>query len=321
VTKALGGDSGTVTLGFSVPASAVDYLEEGRTLTITYQLTLNDGNGGIDTRDFQVIVTGTNDAPVINAITQIDLTEQADMADLSTTVNVTFDDVDLQDTGHTAAVTAVIVSGDRGGLDASFNALDLLGAPQAAKEVGNGTGTVSVAFTAGSGVFDYLSVGQSITLTYTLAVTDPEGGVGTQDFVITVAGSNDGPTIAAEAGDLAAETLGEGNAALSATGTLTVADVDYSDVVQTSVAASASATGAPGAQDTAALEAFFTVTGGDAPAALVSGQTSDQVTWNFDAAAGVFDYLPAGQSIVITYDITVTDSQSATARLPVVITV
>ena len=47
-------------------------------------------------------------------------------------------------------------------------------------------------------------------------------------MTITITGTNDAPVISVGAGDSAAETLPETNAALSASGTLTVVDADLS---------------------------------------------------------------------------------------------
>jgi hypothetical protein len=68
----------------------------GEKLTITYTLSIDDTQtGGITTKDFVVTITGTNDKPVIDTIAQKDLNEQTDTAALTTTIAVTFTDVDL----------------------------------------------------------------------------------------------------------------------------------------------------------------------------------------------------------------------------------
>ncbi|MBE2170286.1 VCBS domain-containing protein, partial [Cobetia sp. 2AS1] len=52
---------------------------------------------------------------------------------------------------------------------------------------------------------------------------------------ITITGDNDGPVIRVDADDSAAASLTEANAPLSATGTLSVSDVDLTDSVTPSV--------------------------------------------------------------------------------------
>ena len=53
------GDS--VTWNFSVDDSAIDFLDEGETLTQVYTITIDDGNGGTDTQDVTITITGEGD--------------------------------------------------------------------------------------------------------------------------------------------------------------------------------------------------------------------------------------------------------------------
>ena len=89
---------------------------EGEVVTLTYTVAIDDHDGGVTPQTFVVTIKGTNDAPVIDAITQQDLTEQTDTAPLTTTIPVTFTDVDLTDIGHTAAITHAVASGVTTGL-------------------------------------------------------------------------------------------------------------------------------------------------------------------------------------------------------------
>ena len=84
------------------------------------------------------------------------------------------------------------------------------------------TGTVNWTFNSGAETFDYLAVGESLVITYTVTIEDDNGASVTQDIVITVTGSNDAPTMTAGA-----------NTAYNYTGgaqvidnTITVADAD-----------------------------------------------------------------------------------------------
>ena len=63
-----------------------------------------------------------------------------------------------------------------------------------------------LSFSAASTAFDYLAQGEVLTLTYTVAINDGDGGVTSQDFVITVTGTNDAPSIVGEV-DPAAQTV------------------------------------------------------------------------------------------------------------------
>ena len=75
-----------------------------------------------------------------------------------------------------------------------------------AKAAGSTAGSVDLSFSAASTAFDYLGQGEILPLKYTLAIDDGDGGVTSQDFVITVTGTNDAPSIVSEV-DPAAQTV------------------------------------------------------------------------------------------------------------------
>ena len=71
VTKAAGSSAGSVDLSFSAASTAFDYLAKGEVLTLTYTVSIDDGDGGVTPKTFVVTVTGTNDAPSIVGASQI----------------------------------------------------------------------------------------------------------------------------------------------------------------------------------------------------------------------------------------------------------
>ena len=112
---------------------------------------------------------------------------------------MTFTDLDLTDVGHTAAVTHAVASGTTTGLALDEAALIALVTPgTVTKASGSSAGSVELDFSAASTAFDYLSAGQKLTLTYTVAIDDGDGGVTPQTFVVTVTGTNDAPSIVGE---------------------------------------------------------------------------------------------------------------------------
>ena len=329
VTKASGSDSGSVTLEFSAASTVFDYLSVGEEITLTYTLEIDDQDGGVTTRDFVVTVTGTNDAPVINAIAQSDLEEQTDTSALTTNIAVTFTDVDLTDTGHTAEVTAAATSGVTTGLALDEAALIALVTPGAVtKASGSDSGSVTLGFSAASTVFDYLSVGEEVTLTYTLEIDDQDGGVTTRDFVVTVTGTNDAPVIDATTG---ASTTEFDNTSLSlaantAFGQLTFTDVDLTDTGHT--ASVVGAVGRSGESDglavfgfplpDAVLRSFLNI---DAVEKL-SGSSDGTIDYRFSAADMTFDYLAQGQTVTLTYNVELSDGDGGvtTQQVPITIT-
>ena len=65
VNKAAGSSAGSVDLSFAAASTAFDYLAKDQVLTLTYTVSIDDGNGGVTPQSFVVTVTGTNDAPSI----------------------------------------------------------------------------------------------------------------------------------------------------------------------------------------------------------------------------------------------------------------
>src|SRR5205085_1259063 len=61
------GTGGQLTWTYTVADSAVEYLAKDQTKVESFTITLDDGNGGLITKQIDVTITGTNDAPVITA--------------------------------------------------------------------------------------------------------------------------------------------------------------------------------------------------------------------------------------------------------------
>jgi VCBS repeat-containing protein len=227
-------------------------------------------------------------------------------------------DLDLTDS-VTSAVTSVVASGTTNGLQSNNAALlAMLTSTPNVLDNTELTDQLTWAFNSGSEHFNYLAVGQSLVLTYTVTVTDSQAATDTQTVVITINGTNDAPVISVESGDSAAASLTETNATLATSGTLTVTDLDLTDTV-TSAVTNVVATGSTNGlqSNNTALLAMLTST----PNVLDNTELTDQLTWAFNSGSEHFNYLAAGQSLVLTYTITVTDSQAATDTQTVMITI
>jgi VCBS repeat-containing protein len=191
--------TGSQAWSFSAPDHYFDYLAHGESVTLTYTVEVDDNHGGLVSQDVVITVNGANDAPVIAAVAQQNLAEQTDTAPLTTTIPVTFTDVDLSDVGHSAAVTHAVATGTTTGLALDEAALiALVSSGTVSKESGASSGSVDLHFSAASTAFDYLAAGEQLKLTYTVAIDDHDGGVTSQTFVITVTGTNDAPSIVGE---------------------------------------------------------------------------------------------------------------------------
>lgn len=186
--------TGTIHWNFDSNPQAFDFLATGETLQLTYTIRATDSDAGHATGDQTVVVniTGTNDAPAINAITQQDLAEQTDTNPLTSVTPVTFADADRSDAGHTAQIIHASASGATVGLLLDEAALMTLMTPQFLVEpTGSSPGSLSLHFAADSTAFDYLNDTEVVTLAYTLEINDHHGGVTTQTSLVAITGVSD----------------------------------------------------------------------------------------------------------------------------------
>ncbi len=218
-------------------------------------------------------------------------------AALSTSGNVAFTDVDLND-APAAAYTAAT--------GFSFNV-----ANGPTLTLAQQTALASAFSIAPNGAFtfntpspDFLGHDDVLTLTYNVVVSDQHGGSATTPVTITINGSNDAPVITSAA---QGATLTETNAALTASGAVTATDVDNGDVLAYSVTGTtvtySGAGSLTGPQSTAISDAFTLNADG---------------TWSYNL--GSPDFLPAGSTVTLTETVEVSDGHGGTATQNVVVT-
>ena len=107
--------TGTVTWNFSLQDKDFDFLAVGETLTLTYNVSVTDDFTTPATSNVEtvtVVITGTNDQPVITAGTSADLQEDTgqtgqDTPAIATSGTLAFTDVDLTDT-HTVTTQSLV---------------------------------------------------------------------------------------------------------------------------------------------------------------------------------------------------------------------
>ncbi len=326
LSDSTGGVTGSDAWTFSAQDKNFDYLAVGETLTLTYTVQVDDGHGGLTSQPVIVTVTGTNDTPVITSGTQSgSITEEKNASQPNPTGStdldkasgaVTFTDVDLSDT-HTVTVTGVVASGVTTGLASNATALGWLTLGTLSDSTGGVTGSDAWTFSAQDKNFDYLAVGETLTLTYTVQVDDGHGGLTSQPVIVTVTGTNDTPVIAVAGSDSAAATLTESYKTLSTTGTLTVTDVDLSDSV-TSKVTGVTLGGTTGGLTSADVLDMLSVTAGSIAA---NPTDADNLAWSFNSNPQTFSFLDAGESLTLTYTVQVNDGHGGIATQPVTITI
>ena len=188
-----------------------------------------------------------------------------------------------------------------------------------------GTLTVTAAgvasFAATGADVDALAVGEQADYSFSYTSTASDGtSFATADADLTVIGLNDVPVISIEPGDSAAETLPETDAPLAVSGTLTLTDLDLSDVVGVSLVSveSSGKDDDAATPDNNALLGMMTL----APTAVLDGtETVQAFGWFFDSGATTFDYLADDESITLDFTVRAADDNGASDDQVVSITV
>jgi VCBS repeat-containing protein len=104
------GTGGQLTWNYSVGAAAVEYLAAGQTKVESFNITLNDQNGSTITKQIDVTIAGTNDAPIVTTLlADITATENSAFNYNFTIPTGTFADVD---NGDSLTYTTTLIDGD-----------------------------------------------------------------------------------------------------------------------------------------------------------------------------------------------------------------
>ena len=190
------GDVNNLSWTFDSGAQAFDFLDDGESLTLTYTVRATDDSAVFDDQTVVITINGTNDAPLIT-VGGGDAASAA-IAETNTTLTssgtLTVTDADLSDS-VTPTVTGVVLGGTTGGL-VSGDVLAMLsvGPGSIAANAGD-VNNLAWSFNSGAQAFDFLAVGESLTLTYTVRATDDSAATGDRTVVITITGSNDAPVL------------------------------------------------------------------------------------------------------------------------------
>ncbi len=306
------GDPGTVDWEYSIDNAAVQYLANGETLVEEFDLRIVGADREERTQRLSITITGTNDAPTLTpggtlagAVTEVvDVT--GGMDDLNATGSFDFEDLDLADM-HSAAVTTVGVTGSTTGL-ALPDGTGLADLLTFVIDSPDEEGTVNWTFAAPDAAFDYLDDGETLTLTYTVALSDGEGGSVDQTITITVTGSNDAPTATADTGDVVESGTAAGTT--EATGNVLTNDEDADGDAVLSVSMI-------GASSVAAM--------GTTPATGLYGSLSiaadGSYTYTLDNGNATVDALPLDATLSDEFTYTVTDENGATSTATLTITI
>ena len=308
---------------FDTGSQTFDFLPKGWQTRLDYTVQVTDSSGATDTQVISIMVTGTNDAPVISLpageTTELISGETAVSRHLTETDSplttngvLTVTDADM---GSIVHVEVVGVSGGGSGYNAANASGFLTVTPGTINDAGETANNVTWSFNSGTETFDFLPDGWQTRLNYTIKVTDEYGATDTQVVSVLVTGTNDAPVISLPAGEttelIDGETavsrhLTETDSALATSGMLTVKDADMGSIVHVEVVG---VSGGGSGYNAANAAGFLTVTPGTINDA---GETANNVTWSFNSGTETFDFLPDGWQTRLSYTIKVTDDKGAT---------
>lgn len=327
VVKAAGSSNGAINTTFSAPDLAFDYLAAGQQINITYAVQLDDHAGGVSTQNVVVTVIGTNDKPFyISGPEVAHLVEGQNLdssGNLHAACDLLFTDVDLSDT-HTLSTTVTATRSGGGSVPLSNAALlAAFGTSLTPDSTGHLIGDVHWNFGLANSSTNFLSGGETLTLVYHVTVADPFGGTAVQDVTVTILGTNHPVVITSGPESSTVSELADttGSATLDTTptapaGTLAFTDADTSDTHTVAVMLDSTSGSAVPAATQADLATALTTVLHDS-----TGTGSGTLDWNFAIADKDLDYLAAGETLTVNYNVKVSDATtSATQTVSVVIT-
>ncbi|WP_280114142.1 tandem-95 repeat protein [Hoeflea sp. BAL378] len=310
------GTGGVISWSYGVAASAVEYLALNETKVETFTITLSDGRGGTVERTISVTITGTNDVPVVasddvtGAVTE-QVTPAGNLTDSGT---IAFTDVDLLDI-HTVLP----------GIVASNGALGTLTANVTTDTTGTGTGgVIGWSYRVAASAVEYLAEGETRVETFTITLSDGRGGTVERTISVTITGTNDAPVLAitqplavTEAADARAQDIAP------VSGSLSVTDADIGDTLTASVNGSPTLVWSGG---TLSPQQVIDLT-----AALAAGRLTltpntsngglQTLAYSWDPSASNLDFLAAGQTLTVSYAISVSDGRANSAVQPLTFTI
>ncbi|WP_442778550.1 VCBS domain-containing protein [Cobetia sp. L2A1] len=301
-------ETGTVSYSYVEDGTAADHSEGDVIDSFAVVVTDLAGQSSADSLDVTVLDT----APTANADTR-NIGENRSSAVTGNVVEGT------SATADTLGADAVSVTSVSSGTDTA--AVSVGSAAVVVGEYGELTLEADGSYSYQSAFDDvqFLALGESVTDVYTYVITDADGDTSSTTLTITINGRNDAPDITVSSGDSTSASLTETDSALTASGTLTVSDVDLSNTVTPSVTSVSSV----GNTDTLSNDDLLSLLGVDAGSIIADDSDEGTLNWTFDSSSvdDSFDYLSAGESLTLTYTVTVTDTEGATDTQDVVISI
>ncbi|RLB78527.1 MAG: hypothetical protein DRH06_01430, partial [Deltaproteobacteria bacterium] len=138
---------------------------------------------------------------------------------------------------------------------------------------------------------------ETVTAVFTITVDDANGGTDTQDVTINITGSNDAPSLTVDTTGGVTEDATTPN--LTDSGTLSFTDADTTDTHSVSTSYNSDAVWSDGVLSAAQITA------------ISSGFSADSDSWDYSVANADLQFLDAGETIILSFDVTVSDDSGA----------
>lgn len=309
---------------FASGAETFAYLITGQELILTYEITADDGRGlsnSTDTQEVEIKITGTNTAPDITVETGDSATAVVDEKSTGVVASgtLTVTDPDIADKVSVEIVSLSPPSSTNPLLPDLTDLQAMLSlSPMTVLDGTATTGSLTWSFDSGAESFDFLKDGETVVLDYLIRAMDDSGsGDDTDDQVvsITINGKNGPPVISVETHGAIADSdmavIDEIGPNLYADGRLTVRDPDVTERVMIDVK-SLEATGALSdsrAPDNTALLGMMSFVSNFA---VAETGTEGRPRWIFDSGTDAFDYLKAGETVQLVYEVEAVDDAGLT---------
>ncbi|TVL54033.1 hypothetical protein AYJ00_19420 [Shewanella algae] len=295
-------DAATGAWNYQLDNAAAEGLLEGEIRTETFSVTVTDEFGASAEQLVTITIIGTNDAPILSADSSGSITEDVDVINgmLSDSGDLSFTDVDINDS-HSVG------SSYNGDVLWSGGALDQ--ATQDALVAGFSVDNAGWSYDIANSLVQFLAVGKTITLSFDVSVDDGNGGTDTDTVTVTITGTNDAPVLSINMSGAVTEDVDVINGMLSDSGDLSFTDVDINDSHSVGSSYNGDVLWSGGALDQATQDA------------LAAGFSVDNAGWSYDIANSLVQFLAVGETITLSFDVTVDDGNGGTDTETVTITI
>jgi VCBS repeat-containing protein len=191
-------NNGEVTWNYEIKEDKLNFLAQDETVTLVYTITVTDDDGASASQDVTVVITGSNDTPIITPI-DIDATI-VENSILSDSGKISFSDVDLTNrpmaTQSVKSITALHQDGIKS-LSLTNEQQNDISNAFSIKNINTNTnsGEVTWSYDISEDKLNFLGQGEVVTAIFTITVTDDSLASVTEDITVTIKGTNDNPIV------------------------------------------------------------------------------------------------------------------------------